>query len=59
MRDRQGHNPVVDNFEAGIASVFAAIQAEGFEEPDQDGPESDQTFVLLAELNRLWAAAPA
>ena len=57
--------------EAGIASVFDTILAEGFETPlaenDDDfateddadrtvgGEDSDTTFALLAELNRLWA----
>jgi hypothetical protein len=50
--------------EAGIASVFDTILAEGFDAPANDlGPQdgagseddSDATFTLLAELNRLWA----
>jgi hypothetical protein len=56
--------------EAGIASVFDTILAEGFDAPANDlGPhddaaseddaesedDSDATFALLAELNRIWA----
>jgi hypothetical protein len=50
--------------EAGIASVFDTILAEGFDAPANDlGPQddteseddSDATFALLAELNRIWA----
>ena len=54
-----GHNPGEDSLEAGIATVFAAIQAEGLDVPDFDEPENDATFALLAELNRLWVASPA
>jgi hypothetical protein len=56
--------------EAGIASVFDTILAEGFDAPANDlrpqegaaqnddaesEDDSDATFALLAELNRLWA----
>jgi hypothetical protein len=53
----QGHIPTEEGLEAAIASVFAEIQAEGLPDDDEQGP--DNTFVLLAELNRLWVSAPA
>ena len=36
--------------ELGIASVFESLVAGGGE-----GAQTDATFALLAELNRLWA----
>jgi hypothetical protein len=53
----QGHIPSEDGLEAGIANVFAAIQAEGLPDDEDEGP--DNTFAILAELNRLWVSAPA
>ena len=50
-----------DDLETGIASIFAAMQAEadGAAADDEDGddesPEEDaHTFQLLSELDRLW-----
>ncbi|MEQ1768609.1 MAG: hypothetical protein ABL879_02110 [Devosia sp.] len=55
---QRGHIPSGEGLEAAIASVFAEIQAEGI--PEEDGEiGADNTFALLAELNRLWVSAPA
>ena len=46
--------------EAGIASVFDSLLAEAAEADDNeagDETDTDLTFTLLAELNRLWAQA--
>ncbi|MEQ1899992.1 MAG: hypothetical protein ABL866_04595 [Devosia sp.] len=54
------HNRGEDEFEAGVAAIFAAIQADGFEEPPEAAnDEADPTLVLLAELNRIWASPVA
>jgi hypothetical protein len=50
-----GHNLPEDSLEDGIASVFAAIQADGFSDAANDDGEPDATLVLLAELNRIWS----
>jgi hypothetical protein len=49
------HNYTPDALEAGVAAVFAAIQATGFDEPEYEGDPEDATLALLAELNRIWA----
>jgi hypothetical protein len=49
------HNSSEDSLEDGIASVFAAIQADGFSDAVNDDGEPDATLVLLAELNRIWS----
>ena len=60
-----GHNSGGESLEAGIASIFAAIQAE---DGMDDGDESlgDQNLgdievadALLNELNRLWTQPDA
>jgi hypothetical protein len=46
--------------EAGIASVFDSLMAEAAENDESESDEAgaaDHTFVLLEELNRLWAQA--
>lgn len=54
--DFDSHNFSEDSLEAGIASVFAAIQDAGFDEPaNDDDDHEDATVSLLAELNRIWA----
>jgi hypothetical protein len=52
----QRHNPEIGGLEDGIASVFAAIQAEGPEDIDPNEPDSGATYALLEELNRIWAS---
>jgi hypothetical protein len=46
--------------EEGIASIFGTLLAEADDGDDanlEDAPGADMTFVLLDELNRLWAQA--
>jgi len=49
-----------DELETGIASIFAAMQAEADgdaaddEDGDDEGFEDAHTFQLLSELDRLW-----
>ena len=50
----ESHNFSEDSLEAGVAEVFAAIQAAGLDEPEP-GDHEDATLSLLAELNRIWA----
>lgn len=54
-----GHNSSDVSLEDGIASIFAAIQQDGFsgETNDNDMEEFDSTpmEIFLGELNRLWA----
>ena len=62
-RDEPGtsHNSGEDSLEAGIASIFAAIQEDGFsgEANDNDLEEFDSApmEIFLGELNRLWAGS--
>ena len=55
-----GHNSGEESLEAGIATIFAAIQQDGFsgEANDNDMEEFDRApmEIFLGELNRLWAS---
>lgn len=57
-----GHNSSSESLEAGIASIFAAIQQDGFSgENNDDLGEFDSApmEIFLGELNRLWAGTQA